>query len=111
VAAEQTVQEFYASAVRGEVGKSYELLTAEWRQQHFPTQADLEGTFAPVRDVTFVEGPTAEVSGNTASVTGRTRAELTTQIELNEGTWTLVNENGEWRISEWTVNNLSTQPT
>jgi hypothetical protein len=109
-AAEQTVQEFYASAVREDFGRSYELLTAEWRQQHFPTQADLEGTFEPVRDVTFVEGPTAEVTGDTATVTGITRAELTTRIERNEGTWILVNENGEWRISEWTVNRLSTQP-
>ncbi|MDP8946780.1 MAG: serine/threonine protein kinase [Actinomycetota bacterium] len=110
-AAEQTVQDFYTSAVRGDIGRSYKLLTTEWRQQHFPTQADLEGTFEPVRDVTFIEGPTAEVSGNEATVTGITRAELTTQIEQNEGTWTLVNENGEWRIREWTVNPLSTQPT
>jgi tRNA A-37 threonylcarbamoyl transferase component Bud32 len=109
-AAEQTVQDFYESAVRGDTGRAYELLTAEWRQQYFPTQADLEGTFEPVRDVTFVEGPTAEVSGDTATVTGITRAELTTQTERNKGSWTLVNENGEWRINEWTVTRLSTQP-
>ena len=109
-AAEQTVQDFYASAVRGDYGRAYELMTAEWRQQYFPTQADLEGTFEPVRDVTFVEGPTADVSGDTATVTGITRAELTTQTERNEGTWRLVNENGEWRINEWTVTRLSTQP-
>jgi tRNA A-37 threonylcarbamoyl transferase component Bud32 len=110
-AAEQTVQEFYASAVRGDIGRSYELLSADWRQEHFPTQAVLEGTFDPVQEVTFIEGPTAEeVSGDTATVTGRTRAELTTRIEQNQGTWRLVNQNGEWRIDEWTVNRLSTQP-
>jgi serine/threonine-protein kinase len=110
-AAEQTVEEFYTSAARGDYDTSYALLTDGWRQQFFPTQADLAATFEPVQDVTFVEGPTAEVDGDTATVTGRTRAELDTQIEQNEGTWILVPENGEWRISEWTVNRLSTQPT
>jgi eukaryotic-like serine/threonine-protein kinase len=110
-AAEQTVAEFYTSAARGDYDTSYNLLTDGWRQQFFPTQADLAATFAPVQDVTFVEGPTAEVAGDTATVTGRTRAELDTQIEQNEGTWILVSENGEWRIDEWTVNRLSTQPT
>jgi tRNA A-37 threonylcarbamoyl transferase component Bud32 len=109
-AAEQTVQEFYASAVRGDIDRAYGLLTAGWRQQYFPTQAELERTFEPVQEVTFVEGPTAEVSGETASVTGVTRATLTDRIEQNEGTWRLVNEGGEWRIDEWTVNNISTQP-
>jgi eukaryotic-like serine/threonine-protein kinase len=110
-AAEQTVQEFYTSAASGDYDTSYDLLTPDWRQQFFPTQADLAATFEPVEDVTFVEGPTAEVAGDTATVTGRTRAELTTQIEQNEGTWSLVEENGEWRIDSWTVNNISTQPT
>ena len=109
VAAERTVEEFYTSAVRGDIGRAYKLLTAEWRQQQFPTQAVLEGTFAPVRDVTFIEGPTAQISGNTAIVTGMTRAELTTRIERNEGTWTLVNEGGEWKIDGWDVHTISTQ--
>ncbi|HEX2181996.1 MAG TPA: protein kinase [Rubrobacteraceae bacterium] len=110
-AAEQTVKEFYTSAARGDYDTSYALLTDGWRQEYFPTQADLAATFEPVQDVTFVDGPAAEVDGDTATVTGRTRAELDTQIEQNEGTWILVSENGEWRIDEWTVNRLSTQPT
>jgi hypothetical protein len=61
--------------------------------------------------VEFVEGPTAVVSGDRATVTGRTQATLTYQIEQNEGTWTLVKEDGEWRIDGWTVNNISSQPT
>jgi serine/threonine-protein kinase len=109
-AAERTVEEFYTSADQGDIGKAYALLTDDWRQQYFPTQADLEDTFAAVEEVTFVEGPTAEVSGDTATVSGRTEAVLTSQIEQNEGTWELVSEGGEWRINAWTVNNLSTQP-
>ncbi len=110
-AAARAVEEFYTSAAEGDYDKAYELLTPEWRQRWFPTQADLEGTFASVRDVTFVEGPTAEVSGDTATVTGMTRAELDTRTDRNQGTWRLVNENGEWLINEWTVTRLSTQPT
>jgi eukaryotic-like serine/threonine-protein kinase len=109
-AAEQTVQEFYASAVRGDYEKAYELMTDEWKRQYFPTRADLEGTFSKVEDVTFVEGPTAEVSGDTATVTGVTRATLTDRVDQNEGTWRLVSVGGEWRINEWTVTRLGTQP-
>ena len=109
-AAERTVEEFYTSADQGDIGRAYELLTDEWRQDYFPTQADLEVTFAPVEEVRFVEGPTAEVSGETATVTGRTEAILTDQIEQNQGTWELVNEGGEWRINAWRVTNISTRP-
>jgi hypothetical protein len=109
-AAARTVEEFYTSAVEGDYGKAYEMLSSEWRQKHFPTQGVLESTFTSVRDITFVEGPTAEVSGDTATVTGVTTAELATQTDRNKGTWQLVNENGEWRINEWTVIRLSTQP-
>jgi hypothetical protein len=109
-AAERTVEEFYTSADQGDIGRAYGLLTDEWRQQYFPTQAELEGTFAPVEEVRFVEGPTAEVSGDTATVTGQTEARLTDQIEQNQGTWELVNEGGEWRINAWDVTPLSTRP-
>jgi len=96
--------------VEGDYDKAYGLLTLEWRQRWFPTQAKLVGTFQNVRDVTFVEGPTAEVSGNTATVKGVTTAESATQIERNDGIWKLVNYNGEWRITEWTVTPISVQP-
>jgi len=76
----------------------------------FPNRATFEGTFDKVERVEFVEGPTARVSGDTATVTGRTEATLTDRIEQNEGIWRLVKENGGWKIEGWTVNNLSTQP-
>jgi len=108
--AEQTVEDFYSLAAQEDYDRSYDLLSAGWRQAQFSSQAVLEGTFSEVEDVTFVEGPTAEVSGNTATVTGTTRAELTTETQRNEGTWVLVNENGEWLIDEWTVNQISSTP-
>ena len=110
-AAERTVQEFYTTTSEGDYDRSAQLLSESWRQSTFPNRATFEGTFADVVRVEFVEGPTAEVSGDTATVTGRTEAELTYEIQQNEGTWRLVKEDGEWRIDGWTVNNLSTQPT
>jgi hypothetical protein len=109
-AAERTVQEFYTSSSAGNYDRSAELLSESWRQSTFPNRATFEGTFDKVESVEFIEGPTAEVSGDTATVTGRTRATLTDQIEQNEGTWRLVKENGEWRIDGWTVNNISARP-
>ncbi len=104
--AEQAVEDFYSLAAQGDYDTSYDLLSAGWRQAQFPSQAKLEGTFAEVEDVTFIEGPTAEVSGGTATVTGTTRAELTTETQRNRGTWFLVRDNGEWLIDEWDVNEI-----
>jgi hypothetical protein len=109
-AAERTVEEFYTSTSAGEYDKADRLLSESWRRRWFPNRATYEGTFAEVESVEFIEGPTAEVSDETATVTGRTRATKTDQIELNEGTWRLVNEGGEWKIDGWDVTNLSTRP-
>jgi serine/threonine protein kinase len=110
-AAEKTVEEFYTLTSAGNYDESAQLLSESWRRSTFPNRATFEGTFAEVETVDFIEGPSAEVSGNTATVTGRTRATKTDQVELNEGSWRLVNEGGEWKIDGWAVNNISTQPT
>jgi eukaryotic-like serine/threonine-protein kinase len=109
-AAERTVQEFYTSSSAGNYDRSAQLLSESWRQSTFPNRATFEGTFDKVESVEFIEGPTAEVSGDTATVTGRTRATLTDRVEQNEGTWSLVKENGEWKIDGWTVNNIDSRP-
>ena len=109
-AAERTVQEFYTSSSAGNYDRSAQLLSESWRQSTFPNRATFEGTFDKVESVEFIEGPTAELSGDTATVTGRTRATLTDRVEQNEGTWSLVKENGEWKIDEWTVNNIDSRP-
>jgi serine/threonine-protein kinase len=109
-AAEQTVEEFYTTSSEGDYDRSAELLSGSWRQSKFPNRATFESTFAPVESVEFVVGPTAEISGSTATVTGETQATLTDQIQRNEGVWRLVKEGGEWRIDGWTVNQLSVRP-
>ncbi len=110
-AAAQTVEDFYASAAEEDYDTSSELLTAGWRQEYFPTRAAFDQTFGTLESITFEENPAVEVAGNTATVTGETVARHTDRTERNEGTWTLVDENGRWVISEWTVNNISTEPT
>jgi eukaryotic-like serine/threonine-protein kinase len=110
-AAERTVEEFYTTSSAGNYDRSAELLSEDWRQSKFPNRATFVGTFDDVERVEFIEGPTAEVSGDTATVTGRTEATLTNEFQVNEGTWFLVKEDGEWRIDGWNVTNLSTQQT
>ena len=110
-AAERVVQEFYTTSSAGDYDRSAELLSEGWRQSTFPDRATFVRTFEEVERVEFVEGPNAEVSGNTATVTGRTEATLTNEFQVNEGTWYLVKEDGEWRIDSWDVTNLSTQQT
>jgi hypothetical protein len=57
----------------------------------------------------FVVGPRADISGDTATVTGETRATLNGKIEHNEGTWYLIREDDRWKIDSWEVNTLSTR--
>ena len=58
----------------------------------------------------FIEGPSAEISGNTATVTGETRATLDNEVQHNEGTWYLVRQDGRWKINSWDVATLSSRP-
>jgi hypothetical protein len=85
------------------------LLTANLRQSTFPSRGVFEGTFNTLERVRFVEEPEVSVSDGTATVTGETIAEHTNRTERNRGNWALVNENGEWLISSWDVNNISTE--
>lgn len=55
--------------------------------------------------MTFDEGPTAEVSGNTATVTGVTIATHTDRTERNTASWVMVNEDGEWKLDGVTIEN------
>src|SRR5215211_621101 len=95
-AAEQTVEAFYTRTSEGDYDTSARLLTQSWRQEWFPDQATFHGTFDKVESVVFIKGPNAEISGNTATVTGETRATLTGEVQHNEGTWYLVQEDDRW---------------
>jgi serine/threonine-protein kinase len=108
-AAEETVQAFYTLTSEGDYDRSAELLTDEWREEWFSDRDTFEGTFDKVRSVEFIEGPNAETSGNTATVTGETRATLNEEVQHNAGTWYLVQEDGRWKINSWSVVELSSR--
>ncbi len=108
-AAEQTVSNFYTSSSAGNYDRSAQLLSESQLQSTFPNRASFEGTFDKVESVVFIKGPNAEISGNTATVTGETQATLTGEIEHNEGTWYLVQEDGRWKIDGWDVVQLSSR--
>jgi ketosteroid isomerase-like protein len=93
----------------GDYGRSAKLLSEHWRRSMFPNQATFEGTFNEVESVVFTDGPKAEVSGDTATVTGKTRATLTGEVQHNEGTWYLVQEDDRWKINSWDVVELSSR--
>jgi hypothetical protein len=104
------VQAFYTMTSEGDYGRSAQLLTARWRQKNFPNRGTFEGTFDKVKSVVFIEGPSAEVSGDTATVTGETRATLNQEVQHNKGTWYLVQEDGRWKINSWDIVELSSRP-
>jgi len=108
-AAERTVEEFYTTTSEGKYDRSARLLTESWRQKWFPNRSTFEGTFDKVKSVEFIVGPNAEISNNTAAVTGETRATLTGEIQHNEGTWYLVQQDGRWKINGWDVIQLSSR--
>ena len=108
-AAEATVEEFYTTTSEGEYDRSAPLLTDSWRQRYFPNRDAFERTFNKVESVVFLQGPSAEVSGNTATVTGETQATLTGEVQHNQGTWYLVQEDGRWKIDSWDVVELNSR--
>jgi hypothetical protein len=97
-AAEQTLREVYSTAADGEYDTSYGLLSQDFKTSEAQTQAQWANTFADLQSIRFVEGPDAQVSGNTAKVTGVTIAEKASRTERNTVTWRMVNEGAEWKL-------------
>lgn len=106
-AAAQTVEDFYGAAADEDYEEASSLLSADYRESTFPNRGTFEGTFATLEGVEWTEGPTAEVSGSTATVTGTDVATHTDRRERVTGTWTLVDEGGEWRISNIAIEDVT----
>jgi len=104
-AAERTVRDVYTAAAEGDYDTSYSLLSERFKQSRAPTQAQWSGQFATLQSIQFESGPDAQVTGNTATVSGVTIAEHTDRTERNTVTWTLVDEGGEWRLDDLQLQN------
>jgi serine/threonine-protein kinase len=98
-AAEETVRNVYETAESENYEASYNLLSDGFKASTAGSQANWAATFEPLQTIRFVQGPDAQVSGNTATVTGVTVAQ-TAQTERNTVTWALVDEGGEWKLDD-----------
>ncbi len=96
--AARTIQEVYEEIDDEDYEASYEHLSEGFKASEASTQANWASTFDQLQSVRFVEGPNAQVSGNTGTVTGITIAENAGQTERNTVTWRVVNEGGEWKL-------------
>ena len=106
-AAEQALQDHYTAAADGDYDEAWNSLSSAGQQRYGP-QANYTGQFGTLESIEFTQGPTTtNISGGTATVTGQTIAEHTDRTEQNSGTWTLVNEGGEWKISNIAVQRIS----
>lgn len=103
--AAQVTQNVYTLAAYGDYGQSYDLLSQNFKQSQAPTEAQWSSQFGTLRRISFLEGPNVQVSGNTARATGVTRAEHTDRTERNTVTWSLVKENGRWKLDGLNVSN------
>jgi serine/threonine-protein kinase len=107
--AEQAIQKIYATAAEGDYAASYDLLSQSFRDREGVPSADAwGGTFSTLQSIEFEQGPDAQVSGDTATVTGVTIATHTDRTERNTATWTLVNEGGEWKLDD--IPSFQTEP-
>ena len=82
---------------------SYGILSEQFKQSTAPSEGYWAGTFSTLESIKFVQGPTATINGDTATVTGTTMAVHTDHTERNTGTWTLVDEGGEWKVNDVSV--------
>jgi eukaryotic-like serine/threonine-protein kinase len=102
-AAEQALKDHYRAAADGDYDRAWSSLSSRFQQQ-IGSQEAYTNQFQTLQSIDFEEGPTARVSGNTATVNGVTIADHTDRDERNTATWTLVKEGGEWKVDNITIN-------
>jgi serine/threonine protein kinase len=100
-------EEAAASAVEGmyraaasEPESSWDFLSSRFQREVAGSRQSWAGTFDTLERIEFVQGPEAEVSGDTARVSFVTRAYHTDRTEENTATWVLINEGGEWKLDD-----------
>jgi serine/threonine-protein kinase len=102
-AAEQALEDHYRAAADGDYDRAWNSLSSRFKQQ-IGSQEAYTNQFQTLQSIDFEEGPTARVSGNTATVNGVTIADHTDRDERNTATWRLVKEGGEWKVDNITIN-------
>ena len=95
-AAEQTITAHYQAAANNP-DEAWNYLSSRY-QSELGTPEAWTGQFGTLQSVEFTSGPTAQVDGNTATVSFSTRATHTDRVDTRSPTATLVQENGAWKI-------------
>lgn len=95
-AAEQTIRDHYAAAADNP-DAAWDFLSSRYKNELGAPEA-WTGQFGTLEQVEFTRGPTAQVDGDTATVSFSTRATHTDRVDEPSPTATLVQENGEWKI-------------
>jgi serine/threonine-protein kinase len=99
--AEQAIKDVYTTAADGDYAASFDLLSQGFRaREGVPSAAAWGSQFDTLQSIEFEKGPDAQVSGDTATVTGVTIATHTDQTERNTVTWEMINEGGEWKLDD-----------
>lgn len=102
-AAVNVVAETYLAAIEKDFEGSYSNFSEEFKRSRYPSQRDWEKEAKDLRALRFVQGkgPTPELNEDDATVKGTVQAiyDSPRRLEQSDGTWTLVPEDGEWRIS------------
>ena len=103
-AAARTIEQVYETADAENFDASYALLSQGFlANQGVSSAEEWALTFDTLESIRFEEGPDAQVSGDNATVTGVTVADITDgTTQRNTVSWTLVNEGGEWKMDTLT---------
>lgn len=96
-AAEQVIRDHYQVAASDDYPEAWNFLSSRY-QQEIGSQEAWTNQFQTLESIEFTSGPTAQVNGDTATVSFSTRAVHTDRVDTPSPTATLVNENGEWKI-------------
>ena len=99
-AAAQTIRDFYQTAAGPNYESSWNFLSSGY-QQELGSRGSMTNQFETLESVRFTSGPTAQVDGDTATVSFSTIARHTDRTDTPSLTATLVNEDGEWKIDSF----------
>ncbi len=96
------VAKMYLAVIQEDYKGSYASLSDELKSRDYPSQEVWKAKMESLEALKFTEGPQPKLAKSDASMKGTVQAIYTepNRLEEADGTWKLVPEDGEWRISE-----------
>jgi len=95
-AAEQMIVDHY-NAAADTPDEAWNYLSSRYQNELGAPEA-WTNQFGTLESIEFTSGPTAQVTGDTATVSFSTRATHTDRVDTPSPTASLVQENGEWKL-------------